>query len=170
MEDGGISIVVDGGITELDPAGDRLLVDISGFADEWLHPLSRPKSRRVNRKGRAIAARDSPLWHASISEDRPISGARVCPLCPRKRTNSRECSACPLSANTGNDKAYSITSSARPSSIGGTSRPIAFAALRLITSSNLVGCSTANSPGLAPLRILSTYTATRSNDALRLGP
>src|SRR6185295_2981639 len=73
-------------------------------------------------------------------------------------------------ANTGNDKAYSITSSARPSSIGGTSRPIAFAALRLITSSNLVGCSTANSPGLAPLRILSTYTASRSNDALRLGP
>jgi hypothetical protein len=53
-------------------------------------------------------------------------------------------------ANTGNDEAYSITSSARPSSIGGTSRPIAFAALRLITSSNLVGCSTANSPGLAP--------------------
>jgi hypothetical protein len=75
VEDGGISTVVDGGITELDPAGDRLLVDISGFADEWLHPLSRPKSRRVNRKVRAIAARDSPLWHASISEDRPISGA-----------------------------------------------------------------------------------------------
>jgi len=77
VEDGGISTVVDGGITELDPAGDRLLVDISGFADEWLHPLSRPKSRRVNRKVRAIAARDSPLWHASISEDRPISGAYV---------------------------------------------------------------------------------------------
>src|SRR5262249_20136729 len=57
---------------------------------------------------------------------------------------------------------HSITSSARPSSIGGTSRPIAFAALRLITSSNLVGCSTGNSPGLAPLRILSTYTASRS--------
>ena len=34
MEDGGISTVVDGGITELDPAGDRLLVDISGFVDE----------------------------------------------------------------------------------------------------------------------------------------
>jgi hypothetical protein len=77
VEDGGISTVVDGGITELDPAGDRLLVDISGFADEWLHPLSRPKSRRVNRKVRAIAARDSPLWHASFSEDRPISGAYV---------------------------------------------------------------------------------------------
>jgi hypothetical protein len=33
-EDGDISIVDGGGITELDPAGDRLLVDISGFADE----------------------------------------------------------------------------------------------------------------------------------------
>jgi hypothetical protein len=35
VEDGDISIVDGGGITELDPAGDRLLVDISGFA-EWL--------------------------------------------------------------------------------------------------------------------------------------
>jgi hypothetical protein len=34
VEDGGISIEVDGGITELDPAGDRLLPDISGFVDE----------------------------------------------------------------------------------------------------------------------------------------
>ena len=34
---------------------------------------------------------------------------------------------------------YSITSSARASSIGGTSMPIALAALMLITSSNLVG-------------------------------
>jgi hypothetical protein len=36
VEDGDISIMDGGGITELDPAGDRLLVDISGFADEWL--------------------------------------------------------------------------------------------------------------------------------------
>ena len=35
---------------------------------------------------------------------------------------------------------HSITSSARASSDGGTSRPSAFAVLRLITSSNLVGC------------------------------
>ena len=35
---------------------------------------------------------------------------------------------------------YSITSSARASSVGGTSRPSAFAVLRLITSSYLVGC------------------------------
>src|SRR5947209_15697200 len=66
-------------------------------------------------------------------------------------------------------RTYSITSSARASSIGGTSRPSALAALRLITSSNLVGCSTANSPGFAPLRILSTYIASRWNTTLRLG-
>ena len=35
---------------------------------------------------------------------------------------------------------HSITSSARASSVGGTSRPSAFAVLRLMTSSNLVGC------------------------------
>ena len=65
---------------------------------------------------------------------------------------------------------HSITSSVRPSNIAGTSSPIALAALRLITNSNLVGCSTANSAGFAPLRILSTYTARRWNEALRLGP
>lgn len=65
---------------------------------------------------------------------------------------------------------HSITSSARPSRIGDSSSPIALAAFRLITSSNFVGCSTANSPGFAPLRILSTYIASRWNESLRLGP
>src|SRR5215471_2759132 len=43
---------------------------------------------------------------------------------------------------------HSITSSARASSVGGTSRPIALTALRLITSSNLVACWTGISLGL----------------------
>ena len=51
---------------------------------------------------------------------------------------------------------YSITSSAPISSDCGIVRPRAFAVLRLMTSSNLVGCSTGRSEGLAPLRILST--------------
>jgi len=37
---------------------------------------------------------------------------------------------------------YSITSSARASSAGGTVVPSALAAIRLITISNVVGCST----------------------------
>ena len=48
---------------------------------------------------------------------------------------------------------YSITSSARVSSVGGTVRPSALAVLRLITSSYLVGAWTGRSLGLAPLRM-----------------
>jgi hypothetical protein len=51
---------------------------------------------------------------------------------------------------------YSITSSARASSEGGMWRPNAFAVLRLITSSNLVGCSIGRSAGFSPLRIRPT--------------
>src|SRR6266478_4730811 len=49
---------------------------------------------------------------------------------------------------------YSITSSARARIDGGTVRPSALAVLRLTTSSNVVGCCTGKSAGLAPLRIL----------------
>jgi len=42
---------------------------------------------------------------------------------------------------------YSITSSVVASSDGDTFRPSAFAALRLITSSNLVGCNTGKEAG-----------------------
>ena len=45
--------------------------------------------------------------------------------------------------------------------IPGTVRPIALAVFRLSTSSNLVGCSTGRSPGLAPLKILSIKLADR---------
>jgi hypothetical protein len=51
---------------------------------------------------------------------------------------------------------HSMTRSARCSSDGGIVRPIAFAVLRLITSSNLLGCSIGKSEGFIPLRILST--------------
>jgi hypothetical protein len=54
-----------------------------------------------------------------------------------------------------------ITSSAWKSSVGGMVRPSACAVLRLMTSSNLVGCSTGRSAGLAPLKILSTKVAAR---------
>src|ERR1700745_2137691 len=56
---------------------------------------------------------------------------------------------------------YSITSAARPSSEGGTVKPSAVAVFRLMTSSIFVGCSTGNSAGLAPFKILSTEIAER---------
>ena len=58
---------------------------------------------------------------------------------------------------------YSITSSARASIVGGMVRPSAFAVLRLITSSNFVGCSTGMSLGLPPCKILITKDALRRN-------
>jgi putative ABC transport system substrate-binding protein len=48
---------------------------------------------------------------------------------------------------------HSITSSASASNLSGMVSPSAFAVPRLITSSNLVGCSTGRSAGLAPWRI-----------------
>src|SRR5262249_51087800 len=56
---------------------------------------------------------------------------------------------------------HSITSSARASTVVGTSRPSALAVLRLITSSYLVGACTGRSAGFAPLRMRSTYPAAR---------
>ena len=51
---------------------------------------------------------------------------------------------------------HSITSSARASSDGGTSRPSALAVLRLMTSSYLVGACTGRSAGFSPFRMRST--------------
>ena len=68
------------------------------------------------------------------------------------------------------DWAYSITSSARASSIGGTVRPSALAVMRFTTRSNLVGCSTGISPGFVPRKILSANSAARRNILARFGP
>src|SRR5262245_39880882 len=56
---------------------------------------------------------------------------------------------------------YSITSSARVSSIGDIWSPSSFAVLRLMASSMLVGNSIGKAEGLAPFSILSTYNAAR---------
>jgi hypothetical protein len=74
----------------------------------------------------------------------PHSAGWLCPS--RKRPRSRR------AAEQRDELAafHSITSSARASSVGGTSRPSAFAALRLIANSNLVGCTTGRSAGRAP--------------------
>src|SRR5205807_5719091 len=65
---------------------------------------------------------------------------------------------------------HSITSSARASSVGGTSRPSALAVLRLMTNSNFVGCSIGNSEAFAPLRILTTNAAARRLRSGTFGP
>src|SRR5262249_9097741 len=69
----------------------------------------------------------------------------------RERPRSRATEQCDEFA-----ACHSITSSARASSDGGTSRPSDLAVFWLITSSYLVGACTGRSAGFAPLRIRST--------------
>ena len=65
---------------------------------------------------------------------------------------------------------HSITSSARTRIDGGIARPSACAVRTFNASSNFVGCSTGRSPGLAPLRSLTTIAAVCRNIAARFGP
>src|SRR5262245_55820096 len=58
---------------------------------------------------------------------------------------------------------HSITSSARSRKDSVIVRPSALAVVRLMTRSNLVGCSTGKSAGFAPRKILSTKSAVRLN-------
>src|SRR5262245_42648310 len=67
-------------------------------------------------------------------------------------------------------RTHSITSSARSRNESGTVKPIALAVVRLMTSSNLDGCSTGISPGFVPRRILSTNSAARRNRSERFAP
>lgn len=62
------------------------------------------------------------------------------------------------------------TSSARASTDCGIVTPSAFAVLRLMSSSNLVGCSTGRSAGLTPFRILSTKVAARRPISVQFAP
>jgi len=65
--------------------------------------------------------------------------------------------------------AYSITSSARASNVGGMT-PSTLAVVRLMTRSNFAGDSTGMSAGVAPRRILSTYSAARRNSSRMFTP
>ena len=84
----------------------------------------------------------------------------VSPLTPRLSVSAdipvRQQSASSGREQVQQSRGYSIVSSAVASSVAGTSRPSAFAVLRLITSSYLVGACTGRSAGFLPLRMRST--------------
>jgi hypothetical protein len=77
------------------------------------------------------------------------------PECWRRRGPS----ACPRCANTGSGRRHSITSLARASIAGEMVIPIAFAALSLMTNSNLSGWITGKSAGFAPFSSLAIWSA-----------
>src|SRR5262249_4217427 len=65
---------------------------------------------------------------------------------------------------------YRITLSALAKTLGGIVKPICFAAFKLITNSNFIGCSTGISVGFVPFRILSTMAAIRLYGSVWSGP
>src|SRR6516164_3803782 len=64
----------------------------------------------------------------------------------------------------------SITSSTSASRFAGTARPSALAVLRLMASSDAVGCWTGRLAGFSPLRMRSTYSAARRYISALLNP
>jgi len=105
----------------------------------------------------------STIWAGVRSGSDPEVGdpPRKRPLCPPKRPNFalvHEVREGPQAAAGSSSKIpnYSITSSARTSSVEGTSMSSALAVIKLMTNSNLVGCSTGRSEGFDPRKILST--------------
>ena len=86
-------------------------------------------------QGKRLALCDRDVRFGSKADMcRALGDVRFAPESGHVRCTSR----CPLSANSGH-RVYSITSSARASSSGGTLRPSDLAVLMLIRSSNLVG-------------------------------
>jgi hypothetical protein len=104
--------------------------------------------------GMSASLRSRPTWGAAVARAAASGHAA-------RRAAERSKKLKPL---------HSITSSVRASSTGGISRPSALAALRLITNSILVGCSTGKSAGLAPLRILPAYAPDWRHASAKLAP
>src|SRR5262245_52503284 len=87
----------------------------------------------ARRSDRRMAGKLSPLNFGLLQQYLPSADVSRCSKCPARTLS------------------YSITSSARNWIDDGTSRPSALAVLRLIASSNVTGCRTGSSDGLAPL-------------------
>src|SRR5262249_14902390 len=122
-----------------------------------LDPAERTQSLRKSR--------DVCTPRRSFRAQEPYS--RELPLLLRAR-RERPRSRCSAEQRDERASSHSITSSARASSVGGTSKPKALAVFRLTTNSNLVPCCTGRSAGFAPLRILSTKLAERYHMSLML--
>jgi hypothetical protein len=137
----------------------------AGFRAYWRwRSRGRPGRPRVSRELRELIRRmskENPLWgapriHGELLK-RLVPRLARCPEYPESRHEAlaqylTRWATCGL-MRCSNIRLYSITSSASNCIGIGTLRPSALAVLRLITSSNLVGCTTGRSAGFSPLII-----------------
>ena len=123
---------------------------------------------------RVRCRRGDPNFQSERRHARLARPANRCPLYPQKRTSVerlRMSALCQKQTHAVQQKGrYSITSSARASSVGGIVNPSALAVLRLMTNSNLVGCWTGRSAGFTPFKILSTNEAAPMKTSVSFGP
>src|SRR5262245_56635078 len=118
------------------------------FIDLDIAPLGPPQLSKHLPKRRETNLRIRITLFASHQHSNaplPLGLLRARPQRPRRRAPEQRHELAPL---------HSITSSARASSLAGICRSNALAVVSLITNSNLLGCMTGSSAGLAPLRTL----------------
>jgi hypothetical protein len=114
----------------------------------WTHPASSQISSRRLSIG--------PAMSATMAIKLIERNAHVCFKLITRTMITWKASGSENKKQYGNQLFHLITLSARASTLGGIVRPICFAVLKLMMNSNLVGCSTGMSAGLAPFKILST--------------
>src|SRR5262249_14404602 len=144
---------------------DELAVRIHGGtlqdADHRHRRLLRVRRKRPS--GRAAEQREEFATAYPVrSRVRGNPGATFCGSgFPQWGPRDAGVAGCPSRGRTevGRTAPHSLPSSAVASTVGGIAMPSSLAVLRLTTNSNLIGCSTGRSAGLAPLRILSTERA-----------
>ena len=117
--------------------------------------FDRGRKLHCNMKCWPMAEMGQSLPTHLVPQGLPMSAVTPRPDMPSHRSEMTQ-RAISDNSHRSNERLYSITSSARASSDGGTSRPSALAVLRLITSSYLVGACTGRSAGFSPLRMRST--------------
>jgi hypothetical protein len=127
----------------------------------WIGVLHRPRRHRSGARPRLFRGRARSALGGQAAN--PRRG-------PAHRRQHRQAAGADTQGLSRCAYVYSITLSARATNIAGTVTPIAFAVLRLITSSNLLACSTGMSATLVPRKSLTIFCANVSSKADWRGP
>ena len=113
------------------------------------------RCRLIPSLAKAASTRIDPSRHCIGSMNAGFSGSAVATSLvsiATRKLNGQELAlqGARLRRNVAAPRGYLITLAARTSTFGGIVKPICFAAFRLTTNSNFIGCSTGRSAGLAP--------------------
>jgi hypothetical protein len=120
-------------------AATQNLADFTGLRNAFSRSSRCFKSGSHHRGGPRQRPRDGSLAPYRYARDiRSMSASHPKAAQPPHRNETTRCATRVITRRSKKYR-YSITSSARASSVGGASRPIAFAAFKLITSSYLTG-------------------------------